>query len=373
MFCNHDCTRLEANHISSAKRAFMMVLRHKNKSKLQSSSSTMTIFQEFVQQLFDICYTLVAICSIVSVSTIGLVLILFAWGAVQTSPAPAKTPGRAQVLGQVSSASMKNARLALLDKVIKKSAEKKQTTKGKKTQLPVSTNGKQCQPVRKTIVGTHSGPVTSPKLPLELQPCSLKHFFVNGATTFRAIPDLQHSNDAMAQLERIAREFMPIIQKRGYNIRSISEMCCCSNALEYELGGNRRCVAAGEKIAGNDPDQVAGYNGKIINRQGRAEHVIHVRLRSAHDHNSFMSFDEVVDTMAHELAHCVHEDHGPEFWAEMDAILKDRTKVIDELDKKGTTKASDPVASSKEQFGGFDIYRSFSAQLRKGDRQCACE
>ena len=163
-------------------------------------------------------------------------------------------------------------------------------------------------------------------------------------------------------MKRIADEFMPIIRKRGYRIRSISEMCCCSDGLEYELGGERRSVEAGKSIAGNDADTVAGYNGKLTNTLGQTEHVIHLRLRSPQDHYSFMSYDELVDTMAHELAHCVHEDHDMDFWDLMKAILEDRARIVDDL-KRGAKPVLDPVSESKEQFRGFNIYESFSGRV----------
>lgn len=203
-------------------------------------------------------------------------------------------------------------------------------------------------------------------LPQELRPESTNHFFMEGATKFIVVPNLLCANDAVAVLRRISREFMPIIRKRGFAIRSVSEMCCCADGLEYELGGERRSVAAGEVIVGNDHDTVAGYNGKVVNRFGGcAEYVIHLRLRDPGNHKKFMDYEEIVDTMAHELAHCVHEDHGPEFWALMEDILNDRAKIVEDLKSgAGTFAECNPVEHSKEEFGGFDIYQSATGQMR---------
>ena len=99
-----------------------------------------------------------------------------------------------------------------------------------------------------------------------------------------------------------------------------------------------------------------------------AEHVIHLQLRTGDDHNKFMEYEEIVDTMAHELAHSVHEDHGPEFWDLMEDILKDRAKIVENL-KNGVRAPYDPVAVAKEQFGGFNIYQSISGQLRNWNGQ----
>ena len=82
------------------------------------------------------------------------------------------------------------------------------------------------------------------------------------------------------------------------------------------------------------------------------------------DHNRFMEYAEVVDTMAHELAHCVYEDHGPEFWDLMDDILHERVEILEDLKKDSNQTPHDPVAASQEQYGGFDIYSSVFGQMR---------
>ena len=319
-----------------------------------------------LEDVLEICYRFVVICSVMSMSTLALCAVLFVWGWLKALPKNKKKISvKPQVLGKVSTVSMRSARLALLERTTTKTSVKpvKKPRRLATTPPKIPFNTLQCHPVSKP------SPISAPALPKELQPSSLQHFFVDGATTFRIIPGLQKSDDATEQLRRISREFMPIIRKRGFHIRSISEMCCCSNGLEYELGGNRRCVKAGEDIGGNEANTVAGYNGKLLDRHGRTEHVIHLRLRKPENHGAFLPVEEIVDTMVHELAHCVYEDHGPQFWALMEDIATERAAVLERLKKSQTTKGSpDPVATSKEMFEGFNIYASFSSRVRRNGK-----
>jgi len=60
----------------------------------------------------------------------------------------------------------------------------------------------------------------------------------DGLTVFRHMPHLPQADLAAAMLQRLAQEFMPILRERGYNVRSVSEFCCCGDGLDYELGGH---------------------------------------------------------------------------------------------------------------------------------------
>lgn len=302
------------------------------------------------------------------------VLCLFRWssGAAQRTKRKKKFAGTGgRSLGRASAADLNGARMARLSN----NRRQIQATMAKKDKRQKQLSIRAPKP---SSAGSGSSSYRPPsprsvtqlttKLPEELQSKATRHFFVDGPTKFIALPPMPRSDDAVAILRRIASEFIPIIRKRGFNIRSVSEMCCCGDGLEYELGGERRSVPAGETIVGNDHDTVAGYNGKLINNFGLVEHVIHLRLRLVDDHNKFMEYDEIIDTMAHELAHCVHEDHGPEFWDLMEDILKDRVKIVEDL-KNGVQTPYDSVAAAKELFGGFDIYRTVAGQMRNWNGQ----
>lgn len=151
--------------------------------------------------------------------------------------------------------------------------------------------------------------------------------FASHATVFRIIPTLPHMEVASYMLERIANEFLPIIERRGYRVQSVSEyypdvrLGRDSDGLEYQLGGQDRCVQPGEIINGHDISDTRGYNSRL-NSMNRVD-TIHLRLRHKDNEECFFSYDEVAQTMAHELAHCVHRHHGDSFFVLMKDILEE--------------------------------------------------
>jgi hypothetical protein len=139
--------------------------------------------------------------------------------------------------------------------------------------------------------------------------------FDDGITCFRHIPHLPRADSAAATLKRIALEFMPIIRQRGYDIRTVSEFCCCGDGLDYQLGGQRFCVSRRGDIAGHGQSEVAGYNLLERTRGIQTVHSIHVRLRSPNNHELFFPYKQVVFALTHELAHCIHRHHKWQFHA----------------------------------------------------------
>lgn len=146
--------------------------------------------------------------------------------------------------------------------------------------------------------------------------------FDDGITCFRHIPHLPRADSAAATLKRIALEFMPIIRQRGYDIRTVSEFCCCGDGLDYQLGGQRFCVSRNRRgdIAGHGQSEVAGYNLLERSRGIQTVHSIHVRLRSIDNHELLLPYEQVVFTMTHELAHCIHRHHKWQFHALMQEL-----------------------------------------------------
>jgi hypothetical protein len=169
----------------------------------------------------------------------------------------------------------------------------------------------------------------------------------DGLTIVRHIPTLPRADTVAGLLHQLAVEFVPILRSRHYDVVSISEFCCCGDGMEYELGqgGCGRTLGSrarpGQRIAGHESTTVAGYNQlHQSSRSGRvtaAHHSnsIHLRLRhppptphtsngihadtttNARHHYAIISYSELCLHMAHELAHCVHRHHGPEFQALM--------------------------------------------------------
>eukprot|EP00934_Nitzschia_sp_Nitz4_P004855 Nitzschia sp. Nitz4//scaffold35_size145790//117564//118685//NITZ4_003050-RA/size145790-processed-gene-0.102-mRNA-1//-1//CDS//3329549184//4845//frame0 len=138
------------------------------------------------------------------------------------------------------------------------------------------------------------------------------------------IPTLPKSDICQQTLERILREFDPIIRSRGYNVLSVSELCCCGDGLDH-IGDKRR------KRRRRMPATVLGYNQTTTtfrrgggNARGPKSHTIHLRLRHpTHHADQLYPWEDVAGTMAHELSHCVHSNHSPAFYKLMEDILEE--------------------------------------------------
>ena len=163
--------------------------------------------------------------------------------------------------------------------------------------------------------------------------------FNDGLTKYRHMMHLANGDSAKVILNRIAREFNPIIRQRGYDVASVTEFCCCGDGLDYELGGHSSCVRPGCKIAGSDPSHVYGYNETRLLNRGRTAHTIHLRLREPNNHDTLLDYGTVARTMAHELAHCVHGHHEPPFYQLMNEIIQHHAVVVRDL-QLGTNDAS---------------------------------
>ncbi|KAG7365572.1 WLM domain containing protein [Nitzschia inconspicua] len=138
------------------------------------------------------------------------------------------------------------------------------------------------------------------------------------------IPNMPQGNVCEETLQRIHREFLPIIQRRGYNIKSISELCCCGDGLDFIKGSRRvQCQRMG--------NNVLGYNQTVLSSSSSTRsqryHTIHLRLRHPGQHGSLFSWEDVAGTMAHELAHCVHGRHNEQFFKLMDEILEEHYQL----------------------------------------------
>lgn len=133
------------------------------------------------------------------------------------------------------------------------------------------------------------------------------------------IPSLPSADEAKALLNRVVAEFEPIVKRRGYNVASVSELCCCNDGLDFQPNRRRKL----RKMA-ND---VWGYNQTTQGR-GKKSHTIHLRLRHPTDHARFLLYEDVAGTMAHELAHCEHGPHNEKFYKLMDGILEEHAVIM---------------------------------------------
>lgn len=144
--------------------------------------------------------------------------------------------------------------------------------------------------------------------------------------------NLPMANACQQTLQRVWKEFEPIIRRRSYNVKSISELCCCGDGLEAVHGKKLR----------KQSNNVWGYNQTTFFSRGRrrpnaaaaavsprgTSHTIHLRLRSPQHHTTrLLSWEDVAGTMAHELSHCVHQNHSKAFYRLMEEILEEHATL----------------------------------------------
>ena len=134
------------------------------------------------------------------------------------------------------------------------------------------------------------------------------------------IPTLPKADDALELLQRVVREFLPIIQRRKYNVISISELCCCNDGLDFEPNRRRKLYKAANNIW--------GYN-RTTWSHGTKSHTIHLRLRLVQAHKTRLHlYEDVAGTLAHELAHCEYGPHNDKFYKLMDEILEEHACIM---------------------------------------------
>jgi hypothetical protein len=165
------------------------------------------------------------------------------------------------------------------------------------------------------------------------------------------IPGLVQNDVCMATLKRIHDEFSPIIQRRGYNVTSISELCCCGDGLDhadYDTGNGRKkrkCRKMGNNVWGYNQTT---FRGGSRDKKNSKSHSIHLRLRQPLDHRQLFPWEDVAGTMAHELSHCVHQNHGKDFYKLMEEILEEHA----------TIQTQTLISEQPSHRGGWDRSRS---------------
>ena len=171
-----------------------------------------------------------------------------------------------------------------------------------------------CQPVKKTTTTTTASSRTIPLYHIHSLPL---------ADTCRQI------------LERIWIEFGPIIQRRGYRVTSLSEFCCCGDGIDEAPGNRRKRPKQGDTIWGYNQTTfwkrrggAAASSKSSSSSTGNTQHTIHLRLRQPKHHTTqLLSWEFVAGTMAHELSHCIHQNHGPAFYQLMEEILDEHATL----------------------------------------------
>ena len=72
--------------------------------------------------------------------------------------------------------------------------------------------------------------------------------------------------------------------------------------------------------------------------------------------SSQLNYQQVATTMCHELAHCIHQNHGPAFWK----LMKELQQEHQQWTQSG---AATRNTSAEEQFG-FDIYGAATSRTK---------
>lgn len=159
------------------------------------------------------------------------------------------------------------------------------------------------------------------------------------AKTHRSLPQremlvasltmLDQADHAAALLYRIYQEFFPIIQRRCYAVRSVSELCCCGDGLDHLQQRNQHHSFRRRITRRKQADNILGYNLTTSQQGGSySSHTIHLRLRRADNHNIFFSYEDIAGTMSHELAHCEVSAHNATFYKLMNEIQEQHAVFI---------------------------------------------
>ncbi len=153
---------------------------------------------------------------------------------------------------------------------------------------------------------------------------------------------LHQADSCKALMERVVREFLPIILRRGYKILSVSEFCCCGDGLDALCRRKKK----------KQPDNVLGYN-QTLSRNGNKSHEIHLRMRHVQHHSAFYDYEDIAGTFAHELAHCERGPHDKQFFEIMEGILEEHAKLLaSRLTTGGGMQPILPFSGSGQRLGG---------------------
>jgi hypothetical protein len=113
------------------------------------------------------------------------------------------------------------------------------------------------------------------------------------------IKTLGRSNDPEARslLEKVAYQVQPIMRKRSWTVKQLSE------------------------FVPKNPN-LLGLN---VNRGAEVK----IRLRPHHSQDSFYDFNHILGTMLHELVHIVHGPHNAAFYKLLDELWEEAEDLMD--------------------------------------------
>ncbi|KAK3169098.1 hypothetical protein Dsin_013119 [Dipteronia sinensis] len=131
--------------------------------------------------------------------------------------------------------------------------------------------------------------------------------------------------DARKILERVAKQVQPIMRKHNWKVKILSEFCPANPSL---LG---------------------------LNIGGGAE--VRLRVRRPNSEWDFFPYEQILDTMLHELCHNEYGPHNADFYNLLDEIRKE----CDELIAKGITGTGKGFDLPGRRVGGFSHQQPLSS------------
>ncbi|TLD27314.1 hypothetical protein PspLS_04553 [Pyricularia sp. CBS 133598] len=131
--------------------------------------------------------------------------------------------------------------------------------------------------------------------------------------SYSHLKNLSRQEDALHILKRLASMVKPIMRARGWRVRQLAEFYPDQQNLLDQLSDSIASLQTADKVPGLN-----------VNRT----HKILVRLRHPGDVNQFLPFEEVTDTLLHELAHIVHGPHDSKFHALWDQLRDEHEGLL---------------------------------------------
>nr|XP_027061350.1 DNA-dependent metalloprotease WSS1-like isoform X1 [Coffea arabica] len=133
----------------------------------------------------------------------------------------------------------------------------------------------------------------------------------NKVWEIRVMKTKPKQEEARKFLQKIAAQVQPIMQKHNWKVKLLSEFCQ-QNLLGLNIGGGQH---------------------------------VKLRLRSYYSDEEFFPYDEVLDTMLHELCHNVHGPHDAGFYRLWDELRRE----CEDLIRKGISGTGRPLGGIKPQ------------------------
>ncbi|RDX63242.1 hypothetical protein CR513_58352, partial [Mucuna pruriens] len=150
---------------------------------------------------------------------------------------------------------------------------------------------------------------------------------LNKVWEIRALKRKPSTDEATKMLEKIAKQVQPIMRKHNWRVKLLSEFWYLATPFTCLFPNNPRLL--GLNVGGG----------------------IHVKLRLRRPNRDldFYPFNQVLDTMLHELCHNAHGPHNANFYKLWDELRKE----CEELMSKGITGAGEGFDLPGRRLGGY--------------------